>query len=429
MHIETPSVASSAPAWSRCGARACAALALFATAAGAETSPYYIGASYTVSHDSNLLRLANEAETPPEYTRADTVSTTALLAGLDQRIGRQRVYGNLSLRNNRYGHNDIFNNNSYVAAVGLDWQTVERISGNLSANASRSLQSFSADLFALERPKNLESSQGFNAGLSVGLVTQYSLELNGGHRQVHNSLQDRAVQSREFSQDNASLGLRWRPSAVSSLGVTFGATRGRYPKFALTDSGEFQPDRFKRHGVALVFSYVPSGASSLEGRIGSDKTSYDLNQQRDFSGYTGSLTWLWQATGHIRINTSLGRDTGQDSYAARSPLNNATTADYSRVSTGIRTEANYEFSGKLAFVAAASYGKRELVRTIDDPFIPQNAEGSDRTTLLSLGARWAPSRTSSIGCDVGREKRAGNGQLTSSMKSSTYGCFGQITLQ
>jgi hypothetical protein len=398
--------------------------------AHAENSPWYIGASQTFSHDTNLLRLATGQETPEGYARADTVSSTALLAGLDQPIGRQRVFGNLTVRANRYSGNPRFNNTSYSLQGGVDWQTVERISGSVSASANRALQSFSTDLFTTERATNLESTEAVNANVGVGLVTQYSLELAVGHRQVRNSLDDPGVQSREFMQDNAELGLRWRPSSASTFGVALATTQGRYPKFTTNARGEYEADRFKRQDVVLSMTLKPTGASTIDLRLSDGRTRYDLNQRRDFSGVTGALTWGWQPTGKLRVSTSYSRDTGQDSYLTRTLIfNQPTTADYSRVTSTVSLRTVYEATAKVAITASAVHANRDLVRTINDPLIPADASGTDRTTVLGLGARWAPRRFALIGCDLGNERRTGVGDLTSSLRASTFTCFGQVTLQ
>ncbi len=407
----------------------CAALGLVGPVF-AQTSPWYIGASQTISHDNNLLRLANGQEANTGYSRADTVSSTALLGGLNQPIGRQRVFGNLTVRANRYSSNSRFNNVSYSLQGGLDWQTVERISGSVSVSASRALQSFSTELSTAERAKNQERIESVNTNVSVGLITQYSLELGGGYLQLRNSLQEPGTQSREFDQENAQLGLRWRPSSASSFGLAVATTRGRYPKFTTNAQGVYEADRFKREEVVLSMALRPTGASTIDLRLSNGRTTYDLNQQRDFSGVTGALTWSWQATGKLRLSTSYSRDTGQDSFLTRTVFfNQPTTADYSRVSDILNLRAVFDWSSKLAFTANAGYTDRDLVRTVNDPLVPPNATGSDRTTTVGLGVRWSPRRYATLGCDLSGERRTGIGELTSSLGATGFSCFGQATLQ
>lgn len=406
-----------------------AALALVAGGAAAETSPWYIGLSQGWTYDSNVLRLAQGLETPEGYKRNDTISSTSLLAGLDQNIGRQRLSGSLNLRNNRFQGNPRFDNTSYGAQLTLDGSTVERITGSATVYASRSLQNFTNSVFIPTLQKDLETTRGVSGRLAVGLVTEYSLEVTGSRREVRNSLDDPGIRARDFDQDAGTVGLRWRPSAVGSLGLSLGAARGRYPRFTTDALGEPVADRFRRSDLQLSASYAPAGASSFEARLADGRTTYDLNQRRDFSGVTGSLAWNWQPTGKISMSTIVARDTGQDSYATLSALRQPSTADYARVSSGVRVLLDYAFSAKVAFNASGSTDHRQLVRTIDDPFIPQNASGSDTTNTLSLGARWVPTRSSQLGCDVSQIRRQGRGELTSSMSARTLGCYGQITLQ
>lgn len=411
--------------------RLCAtAVLLQAGAAMAQSSPWYVAASQSYSYESNLLRLGNGQEPPPTFSRNDDVLSTSLLAGLDQPIGRQRLFGNLTVRQNRYSGNPQFNNTSYSASGGINWSTIERLSGTLSVSANRALQSFATNVFSADRLNNQESTEAISGSIAVGLVTEYSLVASGGHRRVHNSLDDPGIRSREFYQDNGELSLRWAPSGIATFGLGVGVTRGRYPKFGIQANGDYQADRFKRNDLVVTATLRPSGASTVDIRLANGETRYDLNQQRDFSGVTGSLAWNWQATGKVRLSTSLSRDTGQDSFATR--FNNApTTTDYSRIVDQVRAQLSYDFSAKVGFSAAAAYARREQVRTINDPSIPPDANARDRTLTLSLGARWSPRRYATLGCDVSSEKRdaSGSTELTADMAAKSLTCFGQLTLQ
>lgn len=407
----------------------CALLAMAAGTATAETSPYYIGGAQAFSHETNALRLG-DSESPPEgYSRSDTISSTSLLAGLNQPFGRQRAYANLALRSTRYSNNSVFDNQGYSANAGLDWSTIERVSGTLKLSANRALASFGITEVGLLSQKNLETTQALDATVSVGLVTQYSFEAALGHRRVRNSLDQSTIQSRNFDQDNASVGVRWRPTGASNFGLSVGGAKGRYPQFRTNATGDgYVEDRFTRRDIELTAGLQPSGLSSLDARLSVGKTSYDLNNQRDFSGVTGSIGWMWQPTGKLRFNSRISRDTGQDSYAT-TVFSTPGLSDYSQTTSSLRIVTDYELSAKVGLNAALQVVQRKLVRTIDNPFIPLNAEGKDRTTLLSLGARWTPLRNALLGCDLSNENRSASGQLTTPLSNRGVSCFGQLTLQ
>ena len=409
------------------------ALALGWGGVHAQSSPYFIGLSQTLGHDSNLLRLAREELAPEGFSEADSSHTTTVLAGFDQRLGRQRGFANASLRDTRYSRNKIFDNQGYSLRGGFDWSTIERLSGSINFTANRNLQRFNSAEIGFLREKNLETVRSLTASASVGLITEYSLEVSGGRTEVRNSLQQRSVQAREFTQESANIGLRWRPSAVSSLGLSVGNTRGRYPKFRATVDAQQQPsgfdaDRFKRSDVELSASYRASGASSLEAQISSGKTIYDLNTQRDFSGLTGRLAWTWQATGKLVFTTAATRDTGQESYAT-SIFTLPATADYSRKNTVWQVSTGYAASAKVSITSSVLYYRGDLVRTIENPLFPIEAQGRDKVTQLNLGARWTPLRSVQVGCDLSDQDRRGEGALGVSLRGTTFSCFGQVTLQ
>ena len=398
----------------------------------AENSPYYVGASQTFSHESNLLRLNDNATVPNGYSRADTVSSTALLAGIDQPIGRQRVHGDLSLRHNRYSNNDLFNNQSYSANLALDWATVNRLSGTLSGGATRALSSFNLQEVGFLSAKNFEDTKTLDASVQMGVVTQYSLLASAGHREVSNSLERDSVQARNFNQDTASLGLRWQPSGALILGAGLRTTKGRYPKFGRnTVDNSFLSDSYTRNDIDFTAFYQPTGLSTLSARLSSGKTDYDRATQRNFSGVTGSLNWTWQATGKLRVNTTLSRDTGQDSYVVNTVTNTPTTADYSRINTTLRVGTDWAATSKIAVTSSVAISQRDLVTSLPpQPGQSGTTSGRERYTSLAVGARWAPTRSSLVGCNANTDRITGSGsQAATHIKGTGISCYGQLTLQ
>jgi hypothetical protein len=400
-----------------------------ATLAQAEATPYFISLSETVRYERNVLALADFVAAPPGLSRPDTIAVTALQGGIDQPFGRQRGFANLSLSQVNYSKNSIYNNQAYTGNIGLDWSTVERISGTLLATANRGLSSFGSTGLGVQ-DKNLVDTQGVNATVSVGLVTQYSAEAGYNHREVRNSLQNRAVLSRDFDEDTASVGLRWRPSAATNVGLTVRDKRGRYPKFQQVADGSFLADRFKQQGIELNGGIQPTGASVFDFRIGQSKTRYDLNQARDFSGITGSLGWSWQPSGKLRVTTRLSRDTGQDSYAV-SQFNVPATSEYTRVNDVLRLQADWEVSAKIAVTTAWQTVQRTVTENVPAQSGGGFSErsGKDRTHQLSLGARWTPYRFAVLGCDALAERRSARGDLVEPLRNYSVGCFGQLLLQ
>jgi len=422
----TPNPRSTAP-WAHLGASLICGLA--ALPAAAQTSPWYVGAAQSFTHESNVFRLGRGAITPADVSRSDTISTTSLLAGLDQPISRQRVYATAALRASRFQDNPRLDNQGYSLDAGVDWQTVQRLSGRVSLGANQTLARFTSGnvLSGVETRRNIENNLSFDTIVRLGLVTRWTAEAGFGHRRVRYS--DVAYDFREYDQDSLSAGLRWRPSSSASIGVGLRQTDGMYPRFGRTAGGNFVADRFKRRDLDLSGNWTPGGASSVDARLSLGQTDYDVASERNLSGLTGSIGWNWQPTGKLRLRTQLSRDDGQESYFLNQGFVNG-VGDYSRSTTAVRVRADLELTGKIGSYAALTYSDRALSSSTTPVGGTRVVErGHDRGTNFELGATWAPTRNTQVGCNLGRESRNGDGRLAAPLTSNTFGCSGQILLR
>jgi hypothetical protein len=392
-----------------------ASIALFAaTGALAETSPWYVGAAQGFTHTSNV-RLVPDGQA----AQSSTISVTTLLAGLDQPIGRQRLSGGLTLRHLGYSGASDLNNNSYDLNLGLDWATVERVSGRISAQAGRRLEQLAtldqnANLVGL---KNLQDTRSLNAVARLGVVTTATLEASLGWREQKLSLA--GLSNQEFHSTSASVGGRYRFSGSLTAGAALRHSEYTYPNYSPTES-----DRVTRNDLDLTATWVASGASSLSGRISLGRSRHSVGNQPGFSGLTGQLGWLWKPTGKIKLDSSLQRDTGVESGVRYEDRNLATVSlvDDSRLTTSLATRASYEVTGKINATASLRLARRDLTRN--------SVAVSDNSQGLALGLTWAPTRSVQVGCDIGRDRRKSSnaGQLQP-YGVNTFGCYAQLILQ
>ena len=398
-------------------ARLAAALALgCAAAAQAETSPYSIGLSETLARETNLVR---RPEGQPAL--GDTVSTTALLGGFDRGIGRQRVYFNGSVRRTVYRDNAVYDNTGYQLASGLDWSTVNRVSGSLNASAQRSLAPFGLNnVFAVER--NVLSTRQFNAVARVGSVTPLTLEGSFAHQSVDYSAE--RFKFAAFSQNSAGVNLLWRTSGQLTTGVGLRATRGEYPR------GAFGDDHFTGRNVDLSLNWTPSAVSSLIARAGYARTRHDDRSQRDFSGITANLQWVWQPTGKWRLTSQYARATGEDAtFFVLSGGSPGLTGINSRVSDTLALNAAYLATGKITLEGNYSQVHRALLRSSDAGAGATVLAGSDDTRVLGLTARYLATRTLQFSCNVGRDRRTTSTVLSYAYTASYASCTAQLLLQ
>lgn len=388
---------------------ACAALA-----AHAEPTPYYVSARQDVSWQNNVYDAGGGGEVD------DVLYTTSLRAGLDQPIGRQRVFAGVNVNHTRYGDERRLDNTGWGVNAGLDWETVGRLSGRVSASSFQSPTRLNVGFLPILRQRNLQRSDELAASVRFGGVGRLGLEAGAARREVSYSAPEFSFA--EYASDSAHAGVRWRFSGAlaTSAGVRMMDTR--YPGFTLFPGGPLIDDRAERRDAYVTATWVPTGASTLRARLNVGKNEFKRFTERDFSGVTGSLVWDWQATGKLRLQSTLARDTGQE-LSFPSLFNGDILADtnLSRVSTVGSVRATYALSGKVNAFAGVEHIRRQLVDLT-------GADSADRSTALDIGATWSATRVLALGCTLRHEQRNGEA-AASDFKTRTLGCFGQVTLQ
>ena len=404
--------------------------ALLAPAAQAQNQPYYLGVSQSLGQESNLYRIGDQQVLPAGLSKSDTVSSSALFGGFDQGIGRQRVYGSASLRANRYQHNSGLNNEGYGLNLALDWATLARLSGTVSMAASQNLTKFNEinNTGAVETQRNIEKTQQIDAKLRLGVVTRYTAEASLGLRQRRYSAPSYARY--EQDQTNGSLGLSYRPSNLLALGAAVRLTRVDYPRFRDLGAAGFEADRLHRSDLDFTAYWQPSGNSTVNARLSPSRSSYDRNTEADFSGLTGSASWAWRATGKVRVSSLLSRDTGQSYDALNQGILNTGSVGYSRTTTALKVTADYDYSAKIALSAFITQAQRDLGRSFNQDGSSIVERGSDNSSTLGLGAKWSPTRSLQLGCDISADQRRSNNPVLSTpLSANSVSCFGQFVLQ
>lgn len=396
-------------------AAACAAALGSAKFASAETSPYYLGGGLNVNQVSNIYRQNNNSND-------DTVATASLLAGIDQTFGRQRLYGDVSLQNNRYRRNTDLNNQSYSVKAALDWATLERLSGTISGSKTRALAPYNVGngvnpIFE----KNVEDNTTINAAARIGLVTRLSIEATATYRSRDFSAVE--YSSLVFNQNNYSLGLVYQPSDKLRLGVAGRRTNGKFPRYSLIGNGVYAGYEFTRNDLDLTGRWIISGASAIDGRLSYGKSTHSNGVGKDFSGGSGQISWSWQATAKLGFNTSVSRDTGLET-SFFSFAGGSLSSDLNRITTALQINANYDLTSKVSLNAGVSLSKSDR----KSAFLTQTADDYDRDKAFNLGARWQYSRSVLLGCQASHQSRdSSTAQYV--FAANSYGCYGQFTIR
>ena len=104
------------------------------------------------------------------------------------------------------------------------------------------------------------------------------------------------------------------------------------------------------------------------------------------------------------------------------------SSDYSRLVNTLQFNANFDVSSKISTTLGLAVNQRDVVQTIVNPLLPLNASGRDLSNVLSVGVRWSPLRTVTVGCDGSVERRTASGAIVAPLHDSALSCFGQLQL-
>jgi hypothetical protein len=400
---------------------AAALVGLLACQAQAQQSPYYAGASVTVNRDSNLFRVAKGTA-----TEGDTYTATGLRLGLDQSFGRQRLAVSLDANVNRFSRHTELNNNDYALSSQLEWSTLERLSGVLSAGARQSLYRYDRDSNQQFTDRNIQRSRNLGLQAQLGVVTDLSFDAGLSANQDRYSAASFA--NRDVDQVSVNGGLRIRPGSGLTVRLGLRRSNGRYAK--ATPTAE---DKTKRDDIDLSSVVEASGASTLNARLSRTRVSHSLASQTDTRGWTGALGWNWRPTGKLSFDTTLSRDASLGAAGFDSQLVSISSSD-TRMQNSLGLRANWEVSSAWRLASSLSYAHRSLDNHVD---VNRGSAVSfqiatDRTVAFSLGLRYLPVRNVELGCNVGREDRSTDapvGGITFGYAVTTASCFGQVYLR
>jgi hypothetical protein len=407
---------------------ALATLAMATHAAWAQSSPYYIGVRQAFSHNSNLFKTSDSTKVGDKY------SSTSLLGGVDQKLGRQRLFLDASVQTDRYEDVTLLNNVSYNANLGVNWETVGNLSGTVKYTANRGLADYGGPDSPQIQDKNIRDTRQFLADTRLGLTRRVALQAAYEHRSLDYSAA--AYLNQQYTQDVGSIGLRYGLPELLVWGIGYRYTKTNTPNFLINPGAQNPEDDAKRDDIDLTVSWIPSSLSTINARISSSRERHSQSTAGDVSGVTGALGWNYRPTGRLQLDASVIRDTGKETTFASlggtppaengtpttpTPNSPATAVDNDRLTNAVRLGLGYELTGKIRMRAGGGYSKTSSDSTT----------GTDSAnTSYSLGINYDATRAISLACSYTREKQTStfNG-FDTDYKVNLTSCYAQLVLR
>lgn len=401
-------------------------LCLLGRGVHAEPTPFRLGAAIGYDSDDNLFRAPEGQEVSDRFT------TLSVFGGVDQKIERQRLLAKLKASRVLYQDRNDLDHTAGDANLRWMGETVGAVSWDLAYVGRRGLTSYDTVVDPRQRVPNVETNQLLSAAVQLGLQAQWVAGLNLSRGRIDETAAEFA--SSEQRVDSAGVNVLWNPSGPLSVSVGPRFSHGRYPQARELAGGGFEADEYDRRDLDFGIKWVPDGASTLNARLSLTRQTFDVLGDRDFEGATGLLSWTWLATDKTTFKAVLTRDTGSaTSFFTSDVLGESQrgTSDSSQYTNMVAARVDYEATAKITLGLAASYARRHLSSSsrLDGGAAFAGESGDERSARLALGVRWAPTRNSLISCDIGRDRRSTDTELSSPYRATTAGCAAQLAVE
>jgi hypothetical protein len=395
-----------------------------------EGSPYYLGASQGFTHDDNVFRTSSP--------KSDWISSTGIVGGLNQQIGRQRIFGAANVSYNHYFSEHSLTNTSYNLAGGLDWETVHNFSGSFGVSAGQNLAAPIQSGIVPAEHKNIATTYGANATVRWGGPSILNVEGSAGYYKVDYSAPEYVTSN--STGNYGSIGVFYHPGATLRLGIAARVTNSYTPQAAfLSTTNSYAANNVHGRNLDFIVDYTPDPFFAFNGRLSHTEQTNSGATSADFSGLTGSLSATWHATGKTSLSAYVSRDPGFSSnqfngyrifLIGNTPIISPVTGLYqtNQVTNSAGVGAGWQATGKVTVNGGLRYARAHLINTqVVDTIAQALPDTTDIDKVAYIGAVWSATYNWSVACTYSHELRDVSGNLNYAYRDNTIGCLAQYT--
>lgn len=295
----------------------------------------------SVMWDANVFRLPDSAPDPQLARgipgKSDRITTTMVGLNIDKAYAQQRFQLDVSQTATRYAKFALLDQDAFQYDGAWLWSLSPSISGKLSADHAESLIPFT-DLTLPVPNFRVTDTRTFN--LDGWMFGGWHV-LAGAVNTASKTSQVFLAQP-SYNSNSGELGLKYVARSGNSITATTRSTRGTNNNPGqVVDLVNFIDSEFRLRENELKTTWMISGKSTLNGRLSRLDRRNEHLPQRDFSGTTGELGYIWAVDGRLLLDFS----------ASRNIL--PWTAD---------TQASYRVDDKLSFTPSLRISERITLR-------------------------------------------------------------------
>jgi hypothetical protein len=159
---------------------------------------------------------------------------------------------------------------------------------------------------------------------------------------------------------------------------------------------------YRDNRLSTFFNWAITGASLIGGSVGYKQRRHEEVEQRDFDGWTGSVTWTWVPTGRTRLSLARIRDIGGSTISS-SPT---------REPTQLHSIHPNQLTSKISLNGTALYQDLRFFGNTGLPITttPSGtlADRHDKIGTLGFGAGYQVTRVFSLGLNYTWSHRNSN---------------------
>ncbi|MEC5387846.1 hypothetical protein VVD49_19090 [Uliginosibacterium sp. H3] len=343
-----------------------------------------VSVSESAKYDSNVFRLANEsytAATSEAGQRHDFVSITTLRAALDKRFGRHRLIIFAAPSIVRYQTFDQFD---YIGQQFVtDWSG--RIGNDGRYGASYSHTKSATDPADQQvATGNTATRDMLGADLALPFAPRWLAVTAWRADKIRNSSETERTGDNDGGWIDG--GIRFQPASGNKIDLRYRRSHYNYPNIIPSVVSD---NTYTQNEVELSTVWQLSEPSRLEGRVSYVQREHENIPERDFSGWVGSVGYIWTPTEATRLALRVFRDLGAVSDAS------ASYAD----TYGISLVPNWALSPKLALGGIAESRRRSYNGFTLTPRAPE------RTDRIGVTVRYMATRNWEFGFSMSDERR------------------------
>lgn len=370
------------------------ALAPSSAALADEFDVINLNASGNVMVDDNLFRLRNglSANSVGLKTKSDTVTSTSLGLNINKQVSLQRIIADISFQNISYKTYSYLDFRASNYNAKWLWAIGNRLSGDISAQQTQSLASFT-DYSNYSR-RNLRTVEEQKANFDYWLHSNWHIV--GGLYASKLANQSAFLEDSDYQSTGYNAGIRYQPASGNKITWRIKQAEGKYKNRAFNTALQYD-NGFSQNGQQFELFWQITGKSQIRGNLEYTKREHDHFSSRDYSGWIGNLDYIYAYSAKTSFSTGYRR--GLDSYQQ------ATTSYYS--SDEINMGAQWAATSKILASAKASY----VIRQFQGPVIQLPAglaDREDKFTKFGLDLSYRPDRWLELKIGANMERRSSN---------------------